>query len=354
MLYLGCHVTMEYDDIRLFTELGFEVFSIGNYTLPDKPGHTKGHIDKRFRHDRPPLAPNKNKDIADHFFRLNPNYETYKPIQLDQAFVNKFDVIFISHFNFYFSHLPLFKGKPIIYHTVGQIHPQLELLLKKLRTKADFSIVRFHENEGNLKNFAGIDAAIPMYVEEDKYFGWTGTDKIVATVGRGMKSRKVELNYEVFESITDGFPRKIYGMSNEDLPYWGGELSFQDLIDVYKTIRVYLNTGTKPAPFTYSFVEALMTGCPIVAVGPKLGNYNLTSSGWGQSYAVHEFLENGHNGFWADDIPTLKCYIEHLLKSEDECVRISRNARETAIKHWSKEVIKNKWKELFSRKAIEY
>jgi len=38
ILYLSCHSVLEFDEVKLFHELGHEVFSPGSYVEPLNPG----------------------------------------------------------------------------------------------------------------------------------------------------------------------------------------------------------------------------------------------------------------------------------------------------------------------------
>ena len=42
ILYLSCHSVLEYDEIRILSDLGYDVFSIGAYITPSIP-----HVDMR-------------------------------------------------------------------------------------------------------------------------------------------------------------------------------------------------------------------------------------------------------------------------------------------------------------------
>ncbi len=41
LLYLSCHSVLEYDEVKLFKEMGIDVFSHGVYANPNKPSDVK-------------------------------------------------------------------------------------------------------------------------------------------------------------------------------------------------------------------------------------------------------------------------------------------------------------------------
>ena len=52
ILLLLAHEIAEYDDLRMFTDMGYDVFSIGAYTNPSRPDLTMEHGGRGLR---PPL-----------------------------------------------------------------------------------------------------------------------------------------------------------------------------------------------------------------------------------------------------------------------------------------------------------
>jgi glycosyltransferase involved in cell wall biosynthesis len=110
--------------------------------------------------------------------------------------------------------------------------------------------------------------------------------------------------------------------------------------------RVYIYTGTQPASYTLNFMESLMTGIPVVA----LGSQHATSLGIaGQVYEVDKIIQNGVNGFVSDDIGYLREKILWLLDNPQAAKQIGEMGRETAIKYFGKETIKQLWKETLDR-----
>ena len=89
-----------------------------------------------------------------------------------------------------------------------------------------------------------------------------------------------------------------------------------------------------------------MTGIPVVALGPTLGNspYELGQ----QTYEIPDLIENGVDGFWSDDVVLLRKYCERLLNDLPFAKAIGEAGRRKAIKIFGKETIKKQWKEFFN------
>jgi hypothetical protein len=48
-----------------------------------------------------------------------------------------------------------------------------------------------------------------------------------------------------------------------------GALPYDEMRDYLRRIRAYLYTGTQPASYTLGLIEAMMTGVPVVSIGPE-------------------------------------------------------------------------------------
>lgn len=321
ILYLSCHSPLEYEEIKLLTELGHEVISNGAYRNPFKP-------DRRAGVERPPI-PNAyyNPELA----QLMPSeYGALIPRKL----IDWCDCILIQGIERWLpANWDFIKHKTVIFRSIGQSVPHTESVLRRYRPDG-LLIVRCSPLERKIQGYAGEDALIRFYKDENEYRDWTGELKEVITVAQSMKKREPFCRFKVFDEVTRGFPRKLYGRGNEDVEYWGGELTYEELKTVYRMNRVFMYTGTYPAPYTMAFQEAFMTGIPVVSIGSKLAGWNLE---------IPNFIRNGWNGFWSDDPEKLKQYISALLEDYELARKISRNARETAIRLFGKQRIKRQW-----------
>lgn len=345
ILYISCHETLEYDELRVLDKLGHNVFSVGHYTDPRNPLHpTKdGVLDIKF-----------NPEWLEKYKKLH-NYELlqkqfgnltikdvlnvyYKRVHRD--FAKEFDAIVIAHFE---ENLTLnwesFKGKPIIMRYIGQPEGHFSPYLKYAKT------VAYSETEKYINRLHKFDAIIRPYVDVDYYNNWVGTGDYVLTINKWFKKRGNWSAWDTYLNVTAGFKRIVGGFENEDVPFSAGDLSPQDIQKLRQEAPVYFSTCTKPGPFTYSFMEALSTGIPMVSVGPKIGSVAVDKP----TFEAHKFIENGVSGFWSDDVKELKAQIATLLQDEKLRQSFSIAGRAAALKYFSLERNMRDWKAILEK-----
>lgn len=323
ILYLSCHAILEYDELRIFEELGLDYVSLGSYIDPTKP------VDNI----RPPLKHRPSKELLQNV----PPKE-----KLTKEYVDNFDTIIIMHvFEWIEKNWSVIKDKRVVWRAIGQSTPSMERKLAKYRAEG-LEVVRYSPREQYIEDNIGFDAMIRFYKDEDEFKGWTGAENSVATFCQNIKARGEFCNYEVWDKVTSGLNAKVYGRGNDMMGSRGvGEVTYEQLKQRMRDSRVYFYTGTQPASYTLNFIEAFMTGIPIVAIGPNLANsLNIA----GPTYEVHEIIHNGVNGFWSDDIDKLREYIQALSNNLPLARSIGGAGRETAIKLFGKEVVKANWK----------
>jgi len=334
LLYLSCHSIQEYDELKLFEELGIDVFSHGAFLDPTNTDDPM----------RPSLPPSehwlgvKEPELVDLARKHTKDY-------LGKDFIDRFDAIMVMHVpRWAFQNWENFRGKSVIWRTTGQSCQRDEKSLEWCREQG-MKIVRYSPGEWAIPGFIGGDALIRFYKDPEEYTGWNGDTKQVITMVQNMKAREPNCNYETFLKATEGFPRKLYGPNNEESGIEGGFLSYADMKQAMQNNRVYFYGGTMPACYTLNFIEAFMTGIPIVAIGPGLGNPPFLPGQF--TYEVHNIIENGKSGFFSDDIGELRAMIKLLLREESTAQAISQEGRKRAIQLFGKEMIKQQWKEFF-------
>lgn len=229
--------------------------------------------------------------------------------------------------------------KKAIWRSIGQSTPSLERELLPYRQKG-LKVVRYSPFEEKIPEYCGADAFIRFSKDKDEYKGWTGEKKQVITFAQSFMKRGESLGYHLFEKTTYGLSRKVFGKENENLgDLNGGFAGYESLKDELRQSRVFWYFGTQPAQYTLSFIEAMMMGIPVVAVGRKLRN---TQFPW-DSYEVPDIISNGVNGYIADDVKELRGYVELLLNDYETANRIGQAGRETAIKLFDKQMIMSQW-----------
>lgn len=328
VLYLSCHAILEYDELRLFEELNIDYFSLGSYVNPQMP------VD--------PMRPPLNKKVDPELLAITPSRD-----HLPQEFIDKFDVIIVMHKKeWIIDNWPRIRHKTVIWRTIGQSTSDYERSLFTYRQDG-LKIARYSKREANILDNIGCDAIIPFYKDPEEFKEWNGMNSEVITFAQNMKDRGEHCNYETFTKIASGFNAHVYGPKNENAgPYSGGLMTYDEMRQKMRDSRVYIYTGTQPASYTLNFIEAMMTGIPVVAIGPKLGNsLNIA----GDTYEIPDIIQNGVNGFISDDIDTLRGYVEFLLQNRDAAKRIGRMGRDTAIELFGKENVKLAWSKFLGR-----
>jgi predicted protein tyrosine phosphatase len=326
ILYLSCHETLEYDELKLFTEMGHKVVSYGAYSNPKQAGLLRPSIPNLFF----------NEELFQCILQSSKDH-------LHDKLIEWADIIIVMHIDkWIFSNLERLKGKRVVWRSIGQSIPDIELRLKELK-KAGVEIVRYSPAESRIRGYVGSDAMIRFYKDKEVFNSWGGKSLQVITIAQQMchPGRKRELSYSIFTASTKGIDTKLYGLGNDCAgELWGGQLEFDEMLRVLRDSRCYFYTGTKPAPYTLGFIEAFMTGIPIVAIGRGLAYDEFYQQ---DTYEVADIISNGINGFVANTIEELHDYCQTLLDNHSLAKKISVEARNTAIKLFSKEVVINQW-----------
>jgi glycosyltransferase involved in cell wall biosynthesis len=335
IFYMSCHSVHEYDEVRMFNKLGHQVFSPSAYMNPQNEDHLRPGIEGLV-YD--PIDVEKFHKLA------LPGTDNKDNLTTD--FLKPFDVIFVMSLadRWIVKQWDIIKDKIVIWRTNGQSNSVQELKMKSLKEKyPNLKIARYSPTERTMTNYAGEDCMIRFGKRPDEYCDWNGKNKRVMSLCQNMIGRSRDCSWGVFEQIAKTFPTTLYGMSNEDNEFWiGRKLLTSELIQAMQDNLVYFYTGTKPANYTLNFIEAWMTGIPVVAVGPKIGNaigYN--------TYEIQNLIKNGINGFVSDNIEELKSCVSLLLNNYDLCKQIGKNGRISAIKHFNEYDKEIEWKKFF-------
>lgn len=340
ILYLSCHTVLEMDEISLFNEMGHEVFSPGAYVCPENPGDSTM---------RPGIMNLKyNPDIVNQYHRIgaaNPGKDGKD--HLTKEFVDNFDAVIVMHIPRWIqNNWDAIKHKTVIWRTIGQSVASTEQSLQVYR-KHGLKIVRYSPQEMYIPGFIGQDALIRFYKDPQEFKDWNGNNKRVINFTQSMKQRGLACGYQHFLDATAPFPRALFGPGNNEPNFGMGKVPFNRLKQEMRDNRVYFYTGTHPASYTLNFIEAAMTGIPMVCLGPQLGNAEVWRNH--NLYEVHQLVENGKNGFVSDSIPELRSYIRQLMNNDALAKKISDAGRKEAIRHFGKDMIMASWMHFFDK-----
>lgn len=326
LLYLSCHSILEYDELRIFHELGVDVFSHGAYHNPQNLDDTK----------RPPLDIPFHKEFSDTTL-------LYPKENLDPLLVKWADTVIVMHvYDWIWKNLKKLKGKRIILRTIGQNITNDEGIINQL-VREGVEIVRCSQRERTIPGFAGQSYLIRFAKDINEFGPWTGKKMNIITVAQSFKQRDFACNYTIFDKATAGFPRKVYGPHNENLgAITGGCPNYENLRKTLRESLIYFYTGTYPASYTLNFIEAALSGLPMVALGDHLGNS--PDFPGQQTYEVADLLKRYEAGLTGDSIEKLRAHVKLLFENADLRRKFSKNIRQMAVELFDKERAKEQWK----------
>ena len=334
VLYISCHSVLEADELTLFTELGHDVFSLGGaYSNPQ--GNT--------------MLPRPGIPGMIYHEDLERRSREFARTEIPEDFLNNFDLVITMHLpEIIDTNWKRFSRKNVIFRSIGQSKKDIERMLASYKEQR-LKIIRYSPKEALLPNYAGQDRMIRFYKDPDEWKDWNGNVNKVINVTQSLKGRGSLCHYEELMKIMEGFPAKIYGNGNEDLGMLnGGAPDYGHFKEVLRDSRVFVYTGTWPAPYTLGLIEAMMTGIPVVAIGKDMAQNptGVAQSDRFEFYEVHEIIKNGENGYVAESIEELRKDVEMLLGNHTLAKRIGEAGRQTAINLFGKEKIKAEWKAL--------
>lgn len=273
ILLLTAHSIAEYDDLRMLTDLGYDVFSIGAYSDPANPSDTL----------RPslPEAPSF-PDLAEKCREQRERHAGESAIwaidwakaDLHDDVIDWADTIICHHFldAWIVSQWERLRDKRVIWRTCGQSDPRLEHVMRPLHDQG-LQIVRYSPAERRhferIGVFAGEDAMIRFGKYPSDWYGWTGDDPVVGNITQNMVGRGDACGLGFWMAATEGLPVRPAGPGSDLLPHGIGTLDYGAMRRYLRSIRAYLYTGTQPASYTLGLIEAMMTGVPVVSIGPK-------------------------------------------------------------------------------------
>src|SRR5947209_10116141 len=186
ILYLSCHTVLEYDEIKLFTELGHEVFSVnGSYSNPTSP------IDPK----RPAIAASFYEYLSGVALQCSKE-------NLHEELIAWADCIIVMHRpDWILQNWMKMKHKPVIWRSIGQSVPEIENRLAMCQAMG-MKNVRYSPLEATIPGYLGADAMIRFYKDEQEFGNWNGSKAAVLTVGQSMQQRGRWCGYQIFDEVT--------------------------------------------------------------------------------------------------------------------------------------------------------
>ena len=161
-------------------------------------------------------------------------------------------------------------------------------------------------------------------------------------VTQHLRQRGPYTNWGFWEAATEGLPRMPLGPGSEVIG-GPGALSYDDMLGWLRRARCYLYTGTQPASYTLGLIEAMMTGIPVVSIGP--GWMNVFPYG-PDLFEGHEIVgQTAENGWrYDEELAEARGALELYLKSDLDAELAGDLMREEAIRTFGRDKIAAEWK----------
>ncbi len=327
VLLLLAHSIEEHDQIKLLSEIGCDVFSIGGYIDPSAP-----HDPKRPALPDVPRHP-ELKAVVDRLGTAD-NLDAAKR-HIPDDILDWADTIIVHHYEHQWlvPQWDRIKHKRVIWRTVGQSVEYNERMMAPLRSEG-LEIVRYSPKERNIPGYAGEDALIRFYKDPNEWYGWTGEIPAVINFTQGLAQRDPYTNYGFWRAATSGLKAIPMGPGSSKIG-GAGEQSYDQMKQALRDHRVYLYLGTQPASYTLGLIEAMMTGIPVVSIGPKhMGIFPYGP----EMFEGHEIVLPR---YWSNDSELAAALLQELLDAP--AVATSRNQRNRAIELFGRETIAKQW-----------
>jgi glycosyltransferase involved in cell wall biosynthesis len=331
------HSIEEYDQIRLLTSLGHEVFSIGGYINPREP-----HDDKRPALQAPAYP--ALQAVVDALGTAD-NLGAAQS-QIPAAILEWADTIIYHHYlDRLYGQWPRIKdwldgdsNRRVIWRTVGQSVDGNEHTAQPFRAQG-MEILRYSPKERNIPGYAGEDGLIRFYKDPDEWKGWNGSEATVIQVTQHLRQRDPYTNWGFWEEATKGLDRTPLGPGSEAIG-GPGSLTYDEMKAWLRNARVYLYTGTQPASYTLGLIEAMMTGIPVVSIGPS----HMQVFPYGSELFEGHELASG----WTDYPETAAIQLRLLLDDHEEAARVAEHQRSRAIELFGIDTIREQWRAFLS------
>lgn len=328
IVLLLAHSIEEYDQLRLLSGLGYDVFSLGGYIDPAHP-----HDPKRPALARVPFHPDLKAVVDD--LGTNDNLR-YAKERIPDAVLDWADTIICHHHEevWLVGQWERIRHKRVIWRTVGQSVENNERIMAPLRAEG-LQIVRYSPKEENIPAYIGRDALIRFYKDPAEWHGWTGESPQVLNITQHLRQREPFTNWAYWEAATRGLSRVPAGPGSEVIG-GTGEISLPIMQQLLRSLRVYLYTGTQPASYTLGLIEAMMTGIPVVSIGPS----HMRIFPYGpELFEGHELTRIGH------EIPEgAREALRGMIDDWDLARSIGAEQRARAIDLFGMETIAAQWR----------
>ena len=330
ILYYSVHAVLEFDEISIFKALGHNVCSLGTMQQGSqftvyRPAVTTNEVELGFYADYDRRGGQYTAPADSDY--LIPN-----------GFIDQFDIIIVMHqFHIIQQNWAKFIGKPVVWRTIGQDIDNNERYLAYFRERG-LKIVRYSQAELRASNSIGCDQLIRFAKDPNFYAGWKGTDPQVLSFVNGLADR-YPLEAADYRQISSEIPCMLGGSSNDSFAGWLGFKSVEEQAELYRVCGAYLYGFGFNIPYTLNFVEAWMSGAPMIVYAPfdRLGYFE-----------VDTLVEDRVTGRVCRTVSESTDAAKNILADKQFAAKLSAAGRAKAIELFSSASIAQQWAEFLA------
>jgi hypothetical protein len=327
ILYISIHEILEYDEVRLLTGLGHQVFPLGYHHLRMPIGGMRPLVE---------LGP-EHAAWQDRFEAAGCRYDVFDPIDgtvLTREFVAQFDLTIVM-MNAHFAHrfAEALSVRPVVLRTIGQGLDAWEPLYAGLRSWG-VRILRYAEAEASLPDFIGADATIRFYKDPADFKPWRGDNPRALSFAAAFAQR-YPAQFALWREATEGLPMLLAGPGNTG---GIGAVSAAEQLELLAGCRAYFYCSGLELPYTLNFIEAWMAGVPLVvmddALVPRPHRIN----------EIARLIRPGHDALLARSTAEARILLQGLIAEPATGGRIGAAGRQAAIAHFGRALIAEQWR----------
>lgn len=342
VVQLLSHAVESFDMLKTYHHIGVEAFDIGPYIDPAHP-----HVDTRPPLPEVPFFP-ELKAAVDALG--TPDNLTAAQTHIPDALLDWLDndgAVVIHHYTErLIADWPRLRdwmrgsaGRRIIWRSVGQSVEYNEQMMAPLRREG-LERVAYSPKEANIPSYCGHDAVIRFAKDPAEWYGWTGEVPVVINITQHLAQRDPYTNFGFWDAATSGLSRLPLGPGSEAIG-GAGSLSYDEMRGWLRRARAYLYTGTQPASYTLGLIEAMMTGIPVVSIGPE----------WMRVFPYGPALFEGHElvprryskTTYDDEAVRARSLLTELLHDPVLALSVSAETRAKAISLFGIDTIGPQW-----------
>jgi hypothetical protein len=328
ILYSSVHQVLEYDELRLLRDLGHDVFSLGAFF--------RGGAGDTFR---PPLDLGPvNAMLLEQFSTLG-CHMLPGDIHLSAEWVSLFDVCIVMHdTQLLASHWDVLSIRPVFLRLIGQSIEATNVAALPWRNLG-LRVIRYSPNEMLADSYVFGDTTIRFGKYAMDYGPWTGGDPRVLTFANNFRSRYPE-DFARWCEVTEDLGPALGGVGNEGCPGDLGLVSSEQQQTLLCQCAAYLYCTGENVPYTLNFIEAWMSGIPLVVLDAGARRHRF--------FEIAHLIRHGVDGFVCSDPETTREAIATLQADPALGERIGQAGRASAIALFGDSVIKAEWQALLA------